>query len=93
MVYAATMSEYQIFMHWKIIIEYFGPNIQNIYVVGNIVVEIISILSSVTNNQHEPSFRRTQFQGMGVFANRHHTSHGDCFLLDISLLQIEGSEE
>ena len=33
MVHAASMSEYQIVMNCQPIIEYFGPNVQHIYLV------------------------------------------------------------
>ena len=39
LVYAATLSESQRVMHWRHTLEEFGPNIQHIAVVDNIVAE------------------------------------------------------
>ena len=44
--YAATLSEYQRVIRWRLILEYFGPNIQHIAVVDNIVADTLSILPS-----------------------------------------------
>ena len=46
MVYAATLSEYQKLMLWKIILEEFGPYIKHIYGVDNILSDTLSILTS-----------------------------------------------
>ena len=51
MVYAATLSEYQRLMHWKLILEEFGPNIQHIAGVENIVVDMLSRLPSTPSNK------------------------------------------
>ena len=49
MVYAATPSESQKVIHWKIFIEDFGPNIQHMAGVENIVSDKIIRMSSLPN--------------------------------------------
>ena len=44
MVYAATLSESQRLIRWQLILEEFGPNIQNIAGVDNIVSDVLSRL-------------------------------------------------
>ena len=44
MVYAATLSESQRVMHWRLILKYFEPNIQHIAVFDNIVADTLSRL-------------------------------------------------
>ena len=41
-VYAATLSEYQRVMRWRLILEEFGPNIQHIAGNANIVADTLS---------------------------------------------------
>ena len=42
LVYATDLSKYQQVMRWRLILEYFGPNIHHISVVENIVADMIS---------------------------------------------------
>ena len=44
MVYVATLSESQRVTRWRLIIKEFGPNIQHIYGVDNIVADTLSRL-------------------------------------------------
>ena len=44
LVYAAKLSESQRVMHWQLILEYFGPNIQHISGVENKVADTLSRL-------------------------------------------------
>ena len=46
MVYVGTLSESQMVMRWRLVIEEFGPNIQNIARVYNIVADTLSRLPS-----------------------------------------------
>ena len=48
---AATLSEYQRVMRWRLIIIEFGPNIQNIVGVDNIVADTLSRLPSTSVNK------------------------------------------
>ena len=60
MFYATTLIEYKMLMFWQPIIEYFGPNIQHIYGVDNIVADIISILTSIPSSKYNPCTRKDQ---------------------------------
>ena len=55
MIYATTLSKYQRVMRWKLIIKYFGPNIQHISGVDNIVVHTLSILPHTSVDKYKPS--------------------------------------
>ena len=54
MFYATTLIEYKMLMFWQPIIEYFGPNIQHIAGVDNIVADMISRLTSISVNKYNP---------------------------------------
>ena len=52
LVYAATLSESQRVMRWRIILEEFGPNIQHIAGVDNIVADTLSIFPSTPSDKY-----------------------------------------
>ena len=52
LVYAATLSESKRVMRWRLIIEDFGPNIQHIAGVDNIVADTLSILPYAPSNKY-----------------------------------------
>jgi hypothetical protein len=52
LVYAATVSESQRVMRWRLILEEFGPNIQHIAGVDNIVADMLSRLPSANLQSH-----------------------------------------
>ena len=52
LVYAATLSESQRAILWRLIIVEFGPNIQHIYGVDNIVSDTISRFPSTPSNKY-----------------------------------------
>ena len=54
LVHAATLSESQRVVRWKIILKEFGPNIQHIAGVNNIVSDTISILPSTPSTSMRP---------------------------------------
>ena len=54
MVYAATLIESQRVTHWRLIFKYFGPNIQNIYGVDNIVSDTLNRLPYIPVDNYEP---------------------------------------
>ena len=60
LVYAATLSEYQRVMRWRLIIGEFGPNIQYISGVENIVGDTLSILLSTPSDKYESCTRKAQ---------------------------------
>ena len=54
LVYAATLSESQRVMRWRLFIEEFGTNIQNISGFDNIVADMLSRLLSRPSDKNEP---------------------------------------
>ena len=68
LVYAATLSESQRLVLWILILEEFGPNIQHIYVVENIVADTLSILPSMHSNKYNPCTRKAQYRANESFA-------------------------
>ena len=67
MVYAATLSEYQKAMCWRLILEEFGPNIHHISGVDNIVADTLSRLLSTPSNKYEPYTRKAQYCSNKLF--------------------------
>ncbi len=55
LVHAATISQSQRVMRWRLILEEFGPDIRHISGEDNIVADAISRLPTATTNQKEPS--------------------------------------
>ena len=53
LVYAANLSESQRVMRWQLILEEFGPNIQPIAGVGNIVADTLSRFPYMPSEKHE----------------------------------------
>ena len=53
LVYSATLSEYQRVMHWQLIIEEFGTNIQQIAGVYNLVADTLSRLPYTPSDKYE----------------------------------------
>ena len=51
LVYAATLSESQRVMRWRLILKEFGPNIQNISGVDNIIDDTLSIFPYIPLNK------------------------------------------
>ena len=60
MVYAVTLSESQMVMRWRLIIEEFGPNIQHISGFYNIVADMLSRFPSTYVNKCDPSTIKDQ---------------------------------
>ena len=83
MVYAATMSESQREIHWKIIIKVFGYNTQNIAGVDNIVAYKLSRLPYTSVDKDDPSTSKTQCCMNELFTiGREETDEG-CFPLNL----------
>ena len=68
MVYVATLSESQRVMRWRLILEEFGPNIQHISGVENIVAYMLSRLPSSPSDKYNPCTRKAQCRGNELFA-------------------------
>ena len=60
LVYAATLSEHQRVMRWRLIIKEFGINIKHIAGVDNILYYTLSILPYTNRDKHKPCTRRSQ---------------------------------
>ena len=60
LVYDKTLSESQRVMRWKLNIEEFGPNIQHIAVVDNIVSDMLSIFLYTPSNSYYPCTSKGQ---------------------------------
>ena len=87
MVYDNTLSESQMVVIWELIIKLFGTNIQIIYVVDNIVLGMLRILTSKANDQYNPNIRGVQVCAKILFATRQVNRHECGLPLDLYLLQ------
>ena len=67
MIYAATLSEYQRVMRWKLIIEEFEPTIQNIAGVDNILDDTLSIFPSTPSDKYKYCTRKAQCRANELF--------------------------
>ena len=61
LVYVATLSESQRVMRWILILKEFGPNIQHISVVENIVAYVISRLPSAYVKNYNTITSKSQY--------------------------------
>ena len=68
LVYAATLSESQRLMRWRLILEEFGPNIQHIAGVDNILADNFSILMSTPSDKYKSCTRKAQCHTNDLFA-------------------------
>ena len=66
--YAITLSEYQRVMRWRLILEEFGTNIQDISGVDNIVSDMIGRLSSMPSKKYESCTSKAQCCANKLFA-------------------------
>ena len=60
LIYTTTLSESQRVMWWRLFIEEFGRNIQNIAGVGSILSYTLSILTSTSSNKYKSCTRKDQ---------------------------------
>ena len=60
MVYAATLSESQRVIHWRLILKTFGPNIQHIAGAENIVAYTLSRLPYTPRDKNDTFTRKVQ---------------------------------
>ena len=93
MVYAATLSESQRVMHWKLILEEFGPNIQHISGVDNIVADTLIILSSMTSNKYNSYTRKAQCHANSLFTIGRVENDEDYLPLNLLIVQREKHKE
>ena len=68
LVYATTLSESQRVVLWILILKEFGPNIQHISVVDNIVADTLSRFPSTHSNKYNHFTRKAQYCANESFA-------------------------
>ena len=88
MVYAATLSESQKVMRWRLILEDFGPNTQQIDGVDKILAAKISRLLSTPSNKYKPCTMKSQCCEKEIFAIGEVENNEDFFPLNILIVQI-----
>ena len=87
MVYVATLGESQRVIRWKLILKYFGPNIQHISVVDNILSDTLSILPYTPSNKYNTCIRKAQYRANDLFTIVRVENNEDCFPLNLLILQ------
>ena len=76
-------------MRCRIILEDFGPNIQHIYGVDNIVANTLSRFPSTTSDKYKPCTRKYQHCANELFSIVRVENNEDCFPLNILIVKIE----
>ena len=89
LVYAANLSESKRVMPWQLILEKFGPNIQHIAGVDNIVSDKLSRLASTPSDNNESCTSKYQCCANKLIAIVRIENNEDCFPLNLLILQIE----
>ena len=89
LVYAATMRESQAVMCWRLIIKEFGPNIQHIARVDNIVSDKLSILPYTPSDKYEPCTGKAQCRTNKLFTTGRVKNNEDCFSPNLLIVQRE----
>ena len=80
-------------MHWRLIIKEFGPNIQHISEVDNIVHDTLSRFPSTSIDKYKPCTRKPQCRANELFVVGGVEKNEDCFPPNILILQREQQEE
>ena len=93
LVYAATLSEYQRVMRWRLILEEFGPTIQHIDGVENIVADTLSRLPSTPSDKCEPCTRNSQCRTNELFTIDRVENNENIFPLNLLIVQREQQKE
>ena len=68
LVYEANLSQSQRVMRWRLILEEFGPNIQHIARLDNVVADTLSRLPSANTDENSPSTMMDMYQANEFFA-------------------------
>ena len=89
MICAKTLSEYQRVMLWRLIIKEFGPNIQHISGVENIVSDMISRFPYTSVHKYNPSKSKAQCSANNLFTIDREENNEGCFLLILLNFQRE----
>ena len=80
-------------MRWKIIIKDFGPNIQYIAGVDNILADMLSILPSTRIENYESCTSKVKCCANELFTIGRVENNDDCFPLNLSIVQREQQKE
>ena len=73
-------------MRWQLILEDFGPDIQHIAGVDNIVADTLSRLPFMPRNKNEPFTRKAQCRANELFAIDREENNEDCFPLNLLIV-------
>jgi hypothetical protein len=91
LVYVATVSESQRVMRWRLILEEFGPNIQYIAGIDNVVADMLSRVPSANCDQDELAPSTAQSRAKELFALEVNTANDDGFAL--SLIKVFNEQQ
>ena len=89
LVYVKTLIESQSVMRWRLILEEFGPNIQHIAGVDNIVADTLSRLTYTPSNKYKTYTRKAQCRSNKLFKIVRIENNEDFFLINILIVQRE----
>ena len=87
LVHAATVSESQRVMRWRLLLEEYGPDIRHISGVENVVADAISRLPMAQNDENESSTSKIQRQMNEMFNLEQDESNDNGFPLQLSEVQ------
>ena len=87
------MSEYQIVMHWRLIIEDFWPNLQIIAGIDNIVSDKLIILSYTYVDKYKPIIIKAQCRANHSFSTGRLKKNNYYFPVDLLNVQREQKKE
>ena len=93
MLYAATLSESQRVMSWRLILGEFGPNIQNIAGFDNIIFDTLSRLTCTPSNKYKPFTRNSQCRANELFEIVRIENNKDSPPLNLVIVQREQKKE
>ena len=93
LVYAATLSEPQRMMCWRLILEEFGYNIHHIYGVDNILSDTLSILPSTPSDKYNLCISEDQCRANELFAHGRIENNKNSSLLILLIVNIEQQKE
>ena len=76
-------------VRWRLILEDFGPNIQHIDGVENMVADTLSRFPSTPSNKYETCTRKYQFRMNELFVIGRVENNKDFFPLNVLIVQRE----
>jgi hypothetical protein len=93
LVYAATVSESQRVMRWRLILKEFGPNIQHIAGNDNVVADMLSHVPSANSDQDELETSDAQYHAKEIFVIEENITNDDGFPLTLIKVFNEQQKE